>query len=568
MQVDSYRFILLVLNILLPLTIAFYLYYTRKYRNFDEILYAIIALILWSIRYIWILIVSFEVQNDILNRLVALDLALLLIVVSVWIKNAFFLPRDTVWGKINAFLIWSTIMILTGVIVPLTLFLPSRLHATPAVNDINVILSIANTIFIITLVIQALFRILPSFVQKKTVFHWYQAGLFAGFFLISFGDLLFYWIFISAPLQLLAPILGSIIILVTLIGFRILPFFQFATLVDSGILIVNIKDERLEYLNLTARQFLTDDLRRKSNLKFKEVWPSHTELYQTYQRVKTETRATQIEERVFNYWIRKYQNIQFTFYLLGEETQFPLRIGILMLDSDEIQFLKQRKDFLLDILTHDIANVSQTLSFALDSIKNEDFVSLETWDIIKMAQDQNSRLKNLVSGAHTLLSIDNITQYTKVDREFGTFLSTLFEKEQEEYPDFDIEVADFSSIKDVKTDGTLETALELVIESIIEVCSSDCKSVKTVIDTDVSKKFHRINFQFRSEGIKLNLMENYSQIDKSELVATATSPARINLIVANAILQKNGGEISIDSNPLEKLNQTISVAFPYFEDVE
>ena len=63
-------------------------------------------------------------------------------------------------------------------------------------------------------------------------------------------------------------------------------------------------------------------------------------------------------------------------------------------------------------------------------------------------------------------------------------------------------------------------------------------------------------------------MENYSQIDKSELVATATSPARINLIVANAIIQKNGGEISIIYDPTIELNHTISVSFPYYEDVE
>jgi light-regulated signal transduction histidine kinase (bacteriophytochrome) len=239
-----------------------------------------------------------------------------------------------------------------------------------------------------------------------------------------------------------------------------------------------------------------------------------------------------------------------------------------MLDSDEIQLLKQRKDFLLDILTHDIANVSQTLNFALDSIKKEDLINSDNWAVIKMAQDQNSRLKNLVSGAHTLLSIDSITQQSQDDRNFGRFIPTLFQKKQEKYPNFDLEITDISNAKDIKTDRTLETALELIVESIMELCSSDCTNVKTIINTDTTKKYQKIDFQFRSEGIKVNLIENYSQIDKSELVATATSPARINLIVANAIIQKNGGELTVTSYPAEKLNYAISISFPYYEDLE
>ncbi len=567
MEVDPYKFLLLILNILLPLAIAFYLYYTRKYRNYDEIRYSIPALLLWSLRYIWILMVAFDIQNDILNRLVALDLALLLLCIAIWIKNAFHLPTDTLWGNFNRILHGATVILLIGILIPLSMLLPSDLSATPVRNDINYSVAILIAVFIILLVVLALFRVIPVIVQKRTVFRWYQAGLFSGFFLIAMGDSLFYWIIKSPPLQLMVPIIGSLVILITLIGFRALPFFHFATLVDSGILIVNVKDERVEYLNLTARQYLPEDLMRKSHLRLGEVWDTDTGVFQTFGRVKTDVRVTQIEERIFNYRTRKYQNTQFIFYPLGEETHQPLRIGILMLDSDEIQYLKQRKDFLLDILTHDIANVSQTLSFALDSIRKEDLLDSKNWEIIKMAKDQNVRLKNLIYGAHNLLSIDSVSRFSEIDQDFASFIKNLFQKKQDLHPDFEIKFPDLSSIHSVKSDGTLGTAFELILETIIEMCPPDSKMIEIGLDTDKIKKFQKYKFQFRSEDIKVNLMENYARIDKSELVATSTSPARINLIVATAIIQKNAGEMVITSFPEDYLNYSISISIPIFETI-
>ena len=168
MDIDPYKFILILLNIIFPLVIVFYLYYTRKFRNHKEILYASMILVFWALRYCWILIVAFDIQIDLFNRLVALDISLLLITLVNWINSAFYVSKETRWGKINTILSRIVLAGMMLILLPLSIFLPSDLYSVPVRNDINFHLSVILAIFILIIILLALIRVLPSIYQRKT----------------------------------------------------------------------------------------------------------------------------------------------------------------------------------------------------------------------------------------------------------------------------------------------------------------------------------------------------------------------------------------------------------------
>lgn len=559
---DPYLVTLVLLNILLTLSIAFYLYRTKRFRTAKLTTYSIIFLILWAFRYSWMLYVFLvETYIDFVNRIVSLALSGVIIMAFLVIKTIF--PADTNQhlGKLIEKLSRATMVLFSVVLIPLSIILPTD----PVRNDINIIIALIIAMGAAFLLFFIFIRFLHRFNYfAKEFFKWYNIGLFLGIFLVISGDTIFYWIFHIAELQLLAPLIGLIIILGSFIATRIIPFFQFAKMIDTGILIVDIKDRKIEYANLTAQEYVPPNQNEKlAKLTIDELWKQKPRILEGFSNASKESRTTLVEEQLFNFKQEREQNIQVTFYPLAIE-QVPTRIGILIMNSDEIEFLKQRKDFLLDILTHDLANVSQTLLLSLEALSNKISSDSPDWELIHLALSQNKRLEQLIFSTQNLLYIDKISSAPKeLYPDFNKRFQDLIKEKMTQYPKIVFEMYNLDQLKSIGTTGNLKAAFSLLIDSIAESLKDKRKLIKVEMKLLSNIYSQEIIFDFTGNEISSSLFDNYLEENKSALVAS--SSYRINLIVATAIIQKNRGNISIIRNDHQELNTRIIVTLPYIE---
>ena len=556
---DPYLIVLVLLNIVLSITLAFYLYRTRQFRVTNQTKFSLVFLFLWILRYFWLLyFLVFESYNDLINRGVALVFSGILISGFFVIQSIFPVKQNQRSGIYIQKTYEIIIVILSLILIPLSLILPSDSIR----NDINSSVAFLIALGAVILFIFIIFRVIHRFdALIGEFFKWYNVGLLFGIILVLSGDTLFYWIFSQAYLQLIAPSVGLVIILASFISTRIIPFFQFARMVDTGILIITTKDRKIEYSNVTAQKFIPPLMRDKlTSLSFIELWGGKTRLMDAFNYTLRESRTILVEEQLHNYDQNSDQNIQITFYPLAAEHS-PSRIGILIMISDEIEFLKQRKDFLLDIVTHDLANVSQTMLLSLEAITNKISPDNPDWEVYQLMLTQNQRLEQLIFSTQNLLYIDHISSSPKeFYSDFNTRFQELINEKTTEYPKISFITENLDRLMSIETTGNLKAAFSLLIDSIVESLKGVEKTLQISTNIIENTRSQQIIFAFSSNEISMSLFDNYLEENKSAMVASSTY--RVNLIVASSIIQKNHGMINITRKEGKLLNTIIVVTLP------
>ena len=548
---------LIILNIILPIITVFLFLRSRELRNTRENIYFVFSLILWSLRYLWILGIWSGMRSELANRAVTVVLVLLLVFPLLWLKEIF--PTESVsqFGNITEILHWITYFVLLAAI-PFAILLPPDMVANDANYDFRIFLFFIALIFLVVVILRIFrhFRRLRQF----SYYRWYYLGYFSGIIMITSDLTIFTYVIPNVTLKLLAPIFGFSIIIGTLIVFKVFPLVQFAMMVNTGVIIVQIKNEKIEFMNMTAKDFISPDIRTQ-NPQLSTIWPeAHQPIYTAYKTAKTELRTVQVEEKLTNYKTGEVQNLQLTFYPYGSLTNFE-RIGILISNSDEIEFLKQRKEFLLDILNHDIANVTQTLQFSLESLQKKSFTDINAWETIDLVKKQNEKLEQLVFSAQNILYIDSIVEHpNEVYTDFGDRLEILIKEERKKYPEVNVNYSNLSDLKTIRTTGNLRAGFTLCLRSVFEAASKTDKEVE--ISTKIIEKQHQqqIAFRFNSDIITSSLMESYSRKQKSDIVSS--SSIRINLLVAAAIVQKNQGFFKIQELDTDHFSTEIVISLP------
>ena len=543
-MIDPYLLTLIGLNLLLPITIAFFFYRSRHFRDIKETTYAMLAALLWAARYAWYLAIRLDIKSDLLNRFVALVLNLLILFTALWLERIF--PTDKKY-KITHYLtefLQKTILIALLAGIPLAIILPSDMGS----NDVNYLFRLyllGLAFLLVTIVALRTIPRLRSMVEEYYL--WYNIGFFCGIVLIISDVTIFTYIINDPVLKSLFPVFGFIIIIGTLILFRVFPLVQFAMMVNTGVIIVQSTTQKVEYMNQMALDFIDPDFIVKESTPFMlSLWPdNYRDILPAYNLAKDELRTVQIEEKLYNYSAKESQNVQLTFYPYGGISRFR-RVGVLISNSDEIQFLKQRKEFLLDILNHDIANVSQTLRFSLESLLEEKINDKDTWETIQLARNQNRKLEQLVFSAQNLLFIDSIAEQPNESYpDFHSRLKNLIEEERKKYPEFEVNYYGLSLLKAITTTGNLKAGFSLVLQSIFEATSEENQLVEITTEIKEEELIQKIKFRFNSDIITPEIISRQSYEQKSEIIAT--SFIRVNLLVAAAIIQKNRGELLIRS---------------------
>ncbi|MHA2053775.1 MAG: hypothetical protein ACW99F_09270 [Candidatus Hodarchaeales archaeon] len=543
-MVDPYLLTLIGLNLLLPIVVAIFFYRSRQFRDNRETIYAIFAASLWAARYLWIFAIRIGITNDLLNRFIGLVMVLLILFSALWLERIFPIDKKYELTHLITNLLQKVILAALLVGIPLSIFLPSDLDA----NDINYDLRMYLLLIAVVFVLLVTFRTIPRLKSMANEYYlWYNVGFFFGIILIVTDVTIFTYVISDSVLKSLFPVFGFIIIIGTLILFRVFPLVQFAMMVNTGVIIVQSKTQKVEYMNQMALDFIDPDFISKETTPFiLSLWPDqYRNILDAYKMAKDELRTVQIEERLYNYSVKQLQNVQLTFYPYGGISRFK-RVGVLISNSDEIQFLKQRKEFLLDILNHDIANVSQTLRFSLESLQEEKIEDKDTWETINLARNQNRRLEQLVFSAQNLLFIDSITDPPKEGySDFHSRMTQLIEEEWKNYPTFKVKYYGFSLLKSVQTTGNLKAGFSLVLQSIFEATDEKNQLLEITTKIDEENLIQKIIFRFNSEIITPEIISRQSYEQKSEIIAS--SFIRVNLLVASAIIQKNKGEFNIRS---------------------
>ncbi|MHA1969541.1 MAG: hypothetical protein ACW964_17305, partial [Candidatus Hodarchaeales archaeon] len=174
-----------------------------------------------------------------------------------------------------------------------------------------------------------------------------------------------------------------------------------------------------------------------------------------------ERKPVQVDEKLFNYANDKLENLRLSFFPLGvTHISDPPRIGVILYQVDEIEFLKQRKDFLFDIATHDIANVLQTLELSCEILEHDP-------NILETMRKQINRLNQLVYSIQNLLIIDEGTKgSTVINSELKHGFLELIEEKQRQNPSIVFIVEDLQDLRPIKTTGNLLEGFKLIIDGI------------------------------------------------------------------------------------------------------
>jgi len=232
--------------------------------------------------------------------------------------------------------------------------------------------------------------------------------------------------------------------------------------------------------------------------------------------------------------------------------------------SDELEFLKQRKDFLFDVATHDIANVCQTLNISCESLSRKDFISENSYEIFQLVKKQSDRLTRLVLSIQNLLEIDEISSsLSEYYSDFHKRFDDLIVEKQQKCPEYKIVKEGFSDLRSIKTTGNLKAGFSLLLDSIFETSILNTIKIWTTIDD--AKLQQQIVFQFNGKELSETLLESYTNERKTDL-STKGSSARVNLIVSGSIFQKNAGSLRIEDvnkeKNLKKIVVTLPISFP------
>ncbi|MCK4848914.1 MAG: hypothetical protein KAT16_07825, partial [Candidatus Heimdallarchaeota archaeon] len=310
-----------------------------------------------------------EIYSDLATRVVTLVMVLLILFSLLWLKEVFPTESHSRFANLTNLLHWICLIVLL-VSIPFAILLPPVMQPNDMNYDFRLFLFFIALLFALVVILRIIRQLRG--IKQFTYYRYYYLGYFSGIMMVISDPTIFTYIIHDSILKMLTPVFGFFIIIGTLIIFKIFPLIQFAMMVNTGVIIVQIKNEKIEYLNETAKNFVKPEI-ESSNPELNTLWPEyHNTILTSYQTAKNELRTVQVEERLTNYKTGEVQNLQLTFYPYGSSRNFE-RIGILISNSDEIEFLKQRKDFLLDILNHDIANVCQTLQFSLESLRKWSF---------------------------------------------------------------------------------------------------------------------------------------------------------------------------------------------------
>ena len=405
-----------------------------------------------------------------------------------------------------------------------------------------------------------------SHLWRKVPFEikYYNGVLFLGTILIIFSNVLFVWLD-QAILHQVAPMIGYIIVLFSLTTARVFPLSQFVTTINAGIVLVN-QNHDLIYINAKARQYIDPvSLQEEKSIKLDNLWSDQNDfILTTFDSVVQNLKAIQVEGRFFNYTTNTLENIRLTFYPLGLPNISINRpqIGIMISHSDELEFLKQRKDFLFDVATHDIANVCQTLNISCESLSRKDFISENAYEIFQLAKRQSDRLTQLVLSIQNLLEIDEISSspseyYSDFNKRFNDLIAEKLQK----FPEFKIIKEGLSELRPIKTTGNLKAGFSLLLDSIFETSILNTIKISTIIND--AKLQQQIIFQFNGKELSETLLESYTNERKTDLT-TKGSSARVNLIVSGSIIQKNAGSLRIEDFNKEKNLKKIVVTLPIF----
>lgn len=559
-MLDSYYNLLTILNILLTLMIANF-YYKDKARNPKETRYALIVLICISLRYLWFLIHNSGVYNELIMKSVTLMFSILFIFTLLWINQVFPLNFSSILMKPGKYLYYLLIAVIFFVFIPLSIILPPNNN----LEDINQFITILFFIFQIFLVLLVILRAIPQIGTKTHISKWFYLGTITGVFLISFADAVFYWLD-QDFLQLLSPTIGFILILGSIIGVKLLPLYQFIRMVDTAILICLAENMKFDYHNTAFKSYIPIELSKNThNLHFNQIFKNFR-IIRGFKIAVSEFRTIQIKERIFNYSTKSTQNVQMTFYPCGGDLHSPTRIAITIINSDEIEFLKQRKEFLFDILNHDIANVSQTLEFTLEMLKRPNIDNSKKLKWILSAQEQNIKLKKLIYCSRNLILLDNPT-VNKVE-EYKSLKDIIFELiliKGEFKPQFKIETKNLSELKLVETTKNLRVALELVLDTIMDTSDNESNFILITGELLKDKGQQKLILSYKYSGSELNptLLEKYKLSQKS--MQDAQSLSRITLLVATEIIQKNNGNLIIELPKQERNLFSIILILPFFD---
>ena len=141
-------------------------------------------------------------------------------------------------------------------------------------------------------------------------------------------------------------------------------------------------------------------------------------------------------------------------------------------------------------------------------------------------------------------------------------LGTLIEEESSKFPYHNVIVHGLELLEPIKTTGNLRAGFALILQSLLDVTSSTDQSIRITVNKIKENQIQEIIFIFNSDVITPDLMESYSRKQKSDIVAS--SSARVNLLVAAAIIHKNRGNVEVKRSDVEPFKSEIIVELPIY----
>lgn len=544
----------MIVNFLLTFVTALYLYKTREFRKKMETRSAIAALLLYSVRYFWMFFkYTIDFYDELVMRLVTLDLVVLVGMVLIWTNIVVNL------NEINSekvILIFKRFYQITLVIISITFILALILPPDAQKHDMNIVVAILFFPIEAAIVLQMLFRVIIIFYYRDVTSErrLHYGLLVTGLAMVSVLEAILFW-FQQSLLQVVIPSFGFIFIILASYFLNSISYNDIFKAINAGMIIVTDKGKLMQF-NYEAEKYIIPEYFTSGNtLDLHKAFPSLNSIIDKFSLLKI-SKAIQLEDIIYNYKEKNYENVHLTFYPLGEfdSNKTPPRIGIAISNSDEMAYLRERRDFLFDLLTHDIANVNHTLKLTLEVLSKK---KGEEAPFIELAKKQSDKLENLVYSAQNLLLVDKLDFPHDEVVDFNSRFQLLIDEKLTQFPDFKINVSNLDQLKPIKTTGNLKAAFNLIFDAII--LTSDEINNSLEIKTAIKNGMQKIDFVFPGQNIKADLLSSYSNEKKSELVAASSS--RINIIVASTIISKNGGILDI-SNLEDKKFTTISINLP------
>jgi len=551
---------LILINIILALVTGYNFYRMIEFRKTIERLIPAFACLLLAIRYLWIFwFYVTDFYNDLIVRGITVMVSVIFFMSMVWLEHVFPLDNSTIHGKFTNLLFYLVLAF-----IAITGFLGAILPSDPVRRDINLSILYLFIMANVLIIFETLLRVGSYWRSISRESKLYFSLLTLGVGLISIGDVFFYfaqeWM-----LRQIAPTIGFLFVIFADFGAVLIPFITFINKSDLSLAIIS-SDYKLINCNRNFKNYINPKfLTKKEPIAITDIWSEKVNtLLPALNRLLKERQLAQINDRFFNYKTNETEFITINLYPLVERNS-NISVGMFLVKSDELQYLKQRKDFLFDILTHDIANVDQILQLTLESFKREDFTHDQGWEKIAFAFKQTDRLQQLIFSVHNLFIIDKYSiEPSENVLDFNQRLIDLIQAKNKLYDQVEIRTKDLEQLKPVRTTGNLRAAFSLLLDAVLETCEGEIL-ISAVID-DGQNSIQSIIIEFNTQEIHPDLLQVYSNENKSELVSQ--SSVRVNLIVAAAIIEKNKGNIVIKERSEKRLKTEIIIEIPYMRTLE